>query len=102
MPIALRRLTFSYRWTIKLRLTLFLPPNQGFGESFSGHGRRRPHHFSISHTLPEPARKLAKTLDQGFRAVERLQPGAHVLQPCQIGLTGFVAQRQLGILLLPK
>src|SRR6185369_9364249 len=102
MPIALRRLTFSYRWTIKLRLTLFLPPNQGFGESFCGQGRRRPHHFFISYALPEPARKLAETLDQGFRAVERLQSRTHVLQPCQIGLTGFVAQRQFGIFLLPK
>jgi hypothetical protein len=56
----------------------------------------------LSHALPEPARKLAKTLDQGLRAVERLQPEAHVLQPCQIGFIGLIAQCQFGILLLPK
>ena len=50
----------------------------------------------LSHTLPEPARKLAKTLDQGLRAVERLQPGAHVLQPRHVGVRGFITQRQLG------
>src|SRR5215218_3696774 len=49
MPIALRR-RYSILRTIKLRLTLFLPPNHGFGESFSGHGRRRPQHF-FYHTL---------------------------------------------------
>ena len=32
---------------IKLRLTLFLQPNHGFGESFRGSGRRRPQHFLI-------------------------------------------------------
>ena len=55
-----------------------------------------------SDALPEPARKFAKTLDQGLGAVQRLQPGAHVLQPRQIGLAGLLAQSQLGILLFPK
>jgi hypothetical protein len=32
---------------LKLRLTLFLPPNHGFGESFSSPGPGRPHHFLI-------------------------------------------------------
>ena len=45
-----------------------------------------------SDALPEPARKLAKTLDQGFGAVQRLQPGADVLQPHQIGLAGLLAK----------
>jgi hypothetical protein len=29
----------------KLRLTLFLQPNHGFGESFRGAGGGRPQHF---------------------------------------------------------
>ena len=49
----------------------------------------------LSHTLPEPARKLAKTLDQGLRAVERLKPGADVLQPRHVGISRFITQRQL-------
>ena len=32
---------------IKFRLTLFLQPNHGFGESFNGFGQNRPHHFFI-------------------------------------------------------
>jgi hypothetical protein len=39
---------------VKLRLTLFLQPNHGFGESFRGSGGRRPHDYS-SHAALEPA-----------------------------------------------
>ena len=58
--------------------------------------------FSSDAAAPGPARKLPKTLDQGLGSVQRLQPGADVLQPCQIGLARLLAQGQLGILLFPK
>ena len=92
---------FLSRKAPKLRLTLFLQPNHGFGQSFHGPGRRRPHH-SLSDAFAEPARQFAKTLNQGIGAVEGVQPGADILQPCQIGLGGLLAQGQFGILLLPK
>ena len=56
----------------------------------------------FSHALPEPARKLAKALNQGLRTIKRFEPGAYVLQPCQIGFTGLLAQGELSVLLLPK
>jgi hypothetical protein len=37
---------------IKLRLTLFLQPNHGFGESFCGSGSRRPHKYFQLHYRP--------------------------------------------------
>src|SRR3981189_2894308 len=54
MPIALRSL--STLAAIKFRLTLFLQPNHGFGESFNGSGHGRPHDF-LSDAFSEPARK---------------------------------------------
>ena len=48
----------------------------------------------LSDAFAEPARQLAKTLNQGIGAVEEVQPGTHILQPCQIGLVGLLAQRQ--------
>ena len=56
----------------------------------------------LSDAFSEPARKFAKTLDQGIGAIQRLQPGTDIPQPTHIGLTGVLAQRQLGILLLSK
>src|SRR4029079_15347507 len=56
----------------------------------------------LLHALPEPARKLAKTLDQGFRTIQRFEPGADILQPRQIGLAGLLAEGNLSVLLFPK
>ena len=78
MPIALRR-PYSNPRTIKLRLTLFLPPNHGFGESFCGHGRRRPHHF-FYHTLfrnrpessPKPSIRASVPSTDSSRALTSL------------------------------
>jgi hypothetical protein len=39
---------------VKLRLTLFLQPNHGFGESFYSSGRSRPQYFLL-HIALEPA-----------------------------------------------
>lgn len=94
---------------VKFRLTLFLQPNHGFGESFNGLGRRRPALFSVPsgrisalNTALEPARQLAETLDQGLGAVGFRHPGLDVLQPGQIGLAGLLGQGLLSVLHLPK
>ena len=72
-PTSIRRLCSTSRKALKLRLTLFLQPNHGFGESFNGSGHSRPHHFLAAGKLailPKTARKLAKTLDQGIGTVQ--------------------------------
>ena len=56
----------------------------------------------LSHALPEPARKLAKALNQGLRTIKRFEPGADILQPRQIGLAGLLAEGNLSVLLFPK
>jgi hypothetical protein len=54
---------------VKRCLTLFLPPNYGFGESFCGSGMRLPHKFPTSPITLEPAGWFAKSLDDGLGAV---------------------------------
>ena len=50
-PNVIRRISHSVALqAVKLRLTLFLQPNHGFGESFRGSGRSRPQHF-LTQTL---------------------------------------------------
>src|SRR6202163_1260977 len=44
-PNLSRRFRTHSPQAVKLRLTLFLQPNHGFGESFRGSGHRRPHKF---------------------------------------------------------
>ena len=104
------RITRNFRCTIKgaaikFRLTLFLQPNHGFGESFHGSGTSRPHEFLGAVALDaalEPARKLAKTLNQGLGAVGFCHSGLEIAQPSQICLTRLLAQGELGILQFPK
>ena len=55
-----------------------------------------------SHAALEPARRFAKTLDQGFGTVHFGQAGLDVAQPRQIGLAGLLSQSQLGVLQFPK
>ena len=55
-----------------------------------------------SHALLEPARQLAKTLDQGLGAIDLGQPSLHVTKPRHIGLAGILPQGQLGVLQLSK
>ena len=50
----------------------------------------------------EPARKLAKTLDQGLGAVGFRHPGLYVAQPGKVRFAGILAQSQLGVLQFPK
>jgi hypothetical protein len=45
---------------VKLRLTLFLQPNHGFGESFHGSGGRHPHDFFHMLRWNRPELNLAK------------------------------------------
>jgi hypothetical protein len=55
-----------------------------------------------SHALLEPARQLAKTLDQGFGAVDFAYPSLDVTQPRHTGLAGILPQGQLGVFQLSK
>ena len=93
---------------IKRCLTLFLPPNHGFGESFHGSGRNRPHEFPDNvaaealNAALKPPRKLSEPLDQGFGTVRLGHPSLDVAQPCQIGLAWIIPQGQLGVLQFPK
>src|SRR6266849_10535976 len=91
----------KYTKAITLRLTLFLPPNHGFGESFRGSGQAARMNFQSNASL-EPARRLAETLDQCLGAVHFRQPGLDIPQPRQIRLACLVAQGQLGVLQFPK
>ena len=89
---------------LKLRLTLFLQPNHGFGESFSVPPVVSPPRTikTSSHTLLEPAGQLAEAFNQRFDPVHLGHPGLDVLEPAQIGVARLVAQCQLGVLQLPK
>ncbi|KAH1685173.1 hypothetical protein KXX24_008069 [Aspergillus fumigatus] len=55
-----------------------------------------------SHALLEPARQLAKTLDQGLGAVDFGHPGLDVAEPSEIGLARLLAQGKLGVLQFPN
>ena len=53
-------------------------------------------------TALEPARKLAKTLNQGFGAVDGLDPGLDIPEPGQVCLARLLTQGQLRILQFSK
>ena len=57
---------------LKLRLTLFLQPNHGFGESFRGSERGHPHHFLI---------KRCAGTDPKTPQIPRSGPRCHRLPP---------------------
>jgi hypothetical protein len=76
---------------VKFRLTLFLQPNHGFGESFYVPRPNGPHHFLIKRSAG-----TGPTARQSPRSGPRFRPGTQprldVAQPRQIGLAGFLAR----------
>jgi hypothetical protein len=84
------------------RLTLFLQPNHGFGESFRGSGQGHPQHFFQSNAALEPAGRLPKALDQGLGAIYFGHPRLDVAQPGETSLACLLAQGRLRILQFPK
>ena len=55
-----------------------------------------------SHALLEPARQLAKTLDQGFGSLERGKLGLDVSQPGIVRLGIVLAERRFRVLKFPS